>query len=437
MLGIYIHIPFCVRKCDYCDFYSIPVEPGLAPQEQYLQAVIAQLELDVEALRLEGRQVTSVYFGGGTPSIMKAEFFSSLLNALSRHFKFSADVEVSCEVNPATADARWFRNARSSGITRCSIGVQSFQERLLRGLGRIHTADDAMRAIAEAQDAGFDSVGMDLMYAMPGETMGELEEDVRTAMTFQPNHISAYQLTIEEGTPMHEKYISGPGTGNLEPGKDNPGPRSLVPGPDVDSEDDQLQQMRTVGRMLGRSGWPRYEISNFAKPGFECRHNLNYWRYGEYLGLGAGATSFVLKKTCDRAIVRSCVSTTERVASCEPEIFNDRTNAPTHQRTIFARRWTQARDVNAYIEGSADLAESEELDARTAMGEYCFLGLRTTEGISAATFEGLFHESFEAVFGGVCESLKKDGLILRTIDRIALTQRGLELSNMVFEKFIS
>jgi oxygen-independent coproporphyrinogen-3 oxidase len=197
-------------------------------------------------------------------------------------------------------------------------------------------------------------------------------------MTFQPEHVSAYQLTIEEGTPLFERAK----------GRDpEPGTR--------DSEDELLEQMRVVARMIERGGWERYEISNYTKPGFECRHNMNYWRYGEYLGLGAGATS-----------------------------------------SLSARRGTQVRDVKKYLKGTGELAESEEIDVRTAMAEFCFLGLRTLDGIDARDFEKRFGRGFEDVYGDIERGLVDDGLILRSKGRIMLSARGIELSNQVFEHFL-
>lgn len=373
MFGIYVHIPFCLKKCDYCDFFSVPCERESVPEREYLEAVVRHLSREVDAGGLAGREVSSVYFGGGTPSLMSPDFFDSLLKSLRTKFKLPGDVEISCEVNPKTADASWFDGARRAGITRISIGVQSFNDGLLSALGRVHTAEDAMRAVAEAQDAGFDSVGVDLMFGIPGETIPMLEDDVRTAMTFQPRHISAYQLTLEEGTPLAKKY------GGTHPV----------------SDDELLEQMRIASRMIGRGGWRRYEISNFAKPGSQCRHNMNYWRYGEYLGLGAGATSFVA-----------------------------------------GRRWTQVKDVKMYVEGRGELAESEAIGVKTAMAEFCFLGLRTTDGIDAGDFENRFGRKFDEVYGDVSRGLVREGLVIRSEGRIMLSPRGVELSNQVFERFL-
>ncbi len=391
MFGIYVHVPFCMKKCDYCDFYSEPIGRADPPHAEYLNAILSQLERDCSLF--VGRRLSTVYFGGGTPSLMPPEFFKEILAAIATRFPCEEKIEINCEVNPATADIGWFRAARAAGITRVSIGVQSFQDRLLEYLGRVHTAEDAMRAIAEAQEVGFESVSVDLMYGMPSETVKDLEEDVRVAMTFQPRHVSAYVLTLEEGTPLFDR-LSG-----------------------IETDDEQLNQMRIVARMLSRGGWQRYEISNFAKPGFECRHNLNYWRYGEYLGLGAGAASFVRNDTLTLTL--------------SPRGRGEGEGAD------FARRWTQVRNVNAYLSNKDALAEDETIDRRTAMAEFCFMGLRAAEGISPADFKRLFGEEFEKVFPGKAGALAGEGLASQDGGRLVLTQRGIEISNRVFERFMA
>jgi oxygen-independent coproporphyrinogen III oxidase len=400
-LGIYIHVPFCLRKCGYCDFFSVPVERGEILHEAYAAAIARQLAEDARELRLAGREAATVYFGGGTPSILPPSFFASTLELLRTHLTLLSDLEVSCEVNPGTADAAWMRDARAAGITRCSIGVQSFHPHHLQALGRIHSADEAMAAIAHAQDAGFRSVSVDLMFGLPSETMEELEEDLRTAMTFQPEHLSVYQLTLEEGTPMHARFF-----------------------PSIESREDLLlRQFRTVARMLARGGWQRYEISNFAKSGFECLHNLNYWRYGEYLGLGAGATSFMKPElgTRDSGLV-------PRIAT--PNLESRIPNPG------FARRFTQSRNLASYLAGTGGLAESEEIDRRTAMAEYCFLGLRTSEGISMKAFEAYFGVPFDEPFGALRHTLAQDGLIAVVHENLSLSDRGREIGNIIFERFL-
>lgn len=381
MLGIYIHIPFCVKKCDYCDFYSVPASRGEIPNAEYLRAIERHLRADSAAHDLVGRKIVSIYFGGGTPSLMPVGFFDAMLSDLAGIFSFDENIEISCETNPATVDLDWFHGVRACGVTRAVVGVQTFNERLLSTLGRIHTAEDAMRALAEALDAGFRSVGLDLIYGIPGEAISDLEEDIKTALMFQPQHISAYQLTVEDGTPLREKIMSG----------------SLR----LPDEDAELKQMRLVVRVLGRGGFGRYEISNFAKAGFECAHNINYWRYGECLGLGAAATSFIKMKG----------------------------------EGIHARRWTCVRDLHRYMQGTG-AAEVEDIRVPTAMSEFCFMGLRMMDGISRDDFRREFGAEFGAVYRGECARLVGQGLINDDGERVSLTERGVELSNRVFEEFV-
>ena len=392
MISVYVHIPFCLKKCDYCDFFSIPVEKKDVPHQNYLAAIRRQLEHDVCEPGLSGRQVGTVYFGGGTPSLMPPGFFETVLSQLRRFFILNDDVEVSCEVNPATVDHLWFGNVKDYGITRISIGVQSFKPHLLAVLGRLHSAEDAKRAITWARQAGFDNISIDLMFGIPGQSVQELNEDLHTAMSFDPWHICAYGLTLEEGTPLNQRLR---------------GTRGEVSGnQDALPEDEIIRQMRAVAQLLSSRGWRRYEISNYARPGSECRHNLNYWHYGQYLGLGAGATSFI------------------------------RTNVPTYQRTVFGRRWTQARNVSEYLAGGSEIVEAEDIEFKTAMAEFCFLGLRTSEGIDPERFGHLFGVPFDSVYGQKLAPLVAGGLIRQGGGRITLTPRGIELSNQVFANFI-
>lgn len=414
MLGIYIHIPFCVKKCDYCDFYSVPAIRGEIPNAEYLRAIRGQLREDAAAHGLAGRGIGSVYFGGGTPSLMPASFFEDILNDLLGIFSFDENIEISCETNPATVDLDWFHGVRACGVTRAVVGVQTFNERLLSTLGRIHTAEDAMRALAEALDAGFRSVGLDLIYGIPGEAISDLEEDIKTALMFQPQHISAYQLTVEDGTPLHEKIMSG----------------SLR----LPDEDAELKQMRLVVRVLGRAGLRRYEISNFAKAGFECAHNINYWRYGECLGLGAAATSFV---KINRGVIASPAVRDEAIPRASRDCFVVPFNGTPRNDTgiLHARRWTCVRDLHRYMQGTG-VAEVEDIRVPTAMSEFCFMGLRMMDGISRDDFRREFGVEFDAVYRGACARLVGEGLICDDGERLSLTDRGVEISNRVFEDFI-
>jgi putative oxygen-independent coproporphyrinogen III oxidase len=384
MFGIYVHVPFCMKRCDYCDFFSTSLGEKDAPHEEYARAVIAQLRRDVNELGLAGRQVGSVFFGGGTPSVMPPSFFEAVLSKIDSVMSIAPDAEISTEMNPSSANDEWLRGIKSVGVTRASIGVQSFNPRLLNVLGRSHSTGDAQLTIDQALNCGFKSVSCDLIYGIPGETENDLDADLEMIIKSGVDHVSAYQLTIEEDTLLAKRYASPEGVGGLL------------------SEDEVMEQMDLLAQMLGREGFHRYEISNYSKEGSQCRHNLNYWRYGEYLGLGAGATSFIQGQA-------------ER---------------------FMARRFTQVRDIGLYLKGSGTLAESESINALTAMGEYCFMGLRTVEGISIADFDSRFEISFDDTYGIIVGKLQADGLMERSDENVRLTPQGFDLSNQVFEQFI-
>lgn len=388
MISIYVHIPWCLSKCDYCDFYSVPRAGEDAPHGRYCAVLLKQFAADVRRHGLSEKGLASVYFGGGTPSLMPPDFYEKMLWAMGTTLVMQSDIEVTVEVNPATVDATWFRRMVDAGVTRFSIGVQSFSNAQLKRLGRLHSADDARRAVADAREAHAASISIDLMYGLPGEKIGDVERDLAMAMELHVPHISAYQLTPEASTPLAKSLKHERGRGSLP------------------SDDAVLSQLQLVRRTLGEAGWHPYEISNFAVRGHACRHNLHYWRYGDYLGLGCGAVSFI----------------------CAHELQE--------KRAEFAKRWMIARDVDAYLKGRIERVDAERISRRTAMGEFCFLGLRTAEGVSLNEFERRFDTSFDHVFPRVLDRLIDDGLIQLDDRRAALTERGVELSNVVFRSFV-
>jgi oxygen-independent coproporphyrinogen-3 oxidase len=299
-----------------------------------------------------------------------------------------SDIEITCEVNPATVDEKWFKRMVKAGITRFSIGVQSFEENKLKMLGRRHTAEEAQTAIAQAQDAGAMSVSLDLMYGLPGQKLKEVESDLKLAMTFQPDHISAYELTVESGTHLDMEL------------------KRSVPSVFLPNEDEVLDQFRLVRRMLSSGGWEPYEISSYAKQGHRCRHNLHYWGYNSYLGLGCGATSFMINPK------------------------------GSSEGAFYGHRSTTTREVAKYMRGRLSPEENEAISKRTAMGEFCFLGLRTMDGISLEEFEKRFGKDLKKSFSGVIDDLEKKELVRLEEGRLSLTEKGLELSNRVFECFV-
>jgi putative oxygen-independent coproporphyrinogen III oxidase len=261
-LGLYIHMPWCVRKCPYCDFNSHQVREPI-PEDAYIEALIADFEQDLE--HVHNRSVHSIFIGGGTPSLFSAEAIERLLNAVGERVSVPSIAEITLEANPGTVESGKFEAFRSIGITRLSIGVQSFQDNQLLALGRIHSSADAVRAIESAQKAGFENFNLDLMFGLPGQSLQNAEDDLLTAIALAPAHISYYQLTIEPNTLYHRHPPALP-------------------------RDEAVWAIQRCGQShLARHGYGQYEISAYARPGLRSRHNLNYWRFGDYLGIGAGA----------------------------------------------------------------------------------------------------------------------------------------------------
>lgn len=261
-LALYIHVPWCVRKCPYCDFNSHEAR-GKLPEQEYVEALLRDLEQDLP--RAWGRPVSSIFIGGGTPSLFTPETIDRLLSGVRARLPLNQGIEITLEANPGTVDLERFKGFRQAGVNRLSIGIQSFDPEKLKALGRIHGHAEAARAAQTARAAGFDNFNLDLMFGLPQQTVEQAMADIRTAMQFQPTHLSVYQLTIEPNTLFHVR-------------------------PPVLPDDDITWEMQCqLQAELAAAGYRQYEISAYAKPGGECRHNLNYWQFGDYLGIGAGA----------------------------------------------------------------------------------------------------------------------------------------------------
>ena len=261
-LSLYIHLPWCVRKCPYCDFNSHAAD-GAIPEGEYIEALLRDLELDLP--RVRGRTVRSVFLGGGTPSLFSPAAIARLLASVRERIEPAAGAEITLEANPGTVDVEHFKGFRVAGVNRLSIGVQSFADEKLKALGRIHDRDEALRAAQAARAAGFENFNLDLMFGLPGQTVEQALADVRTAIELGPTHISAYQLTVEPNTLFHARP------------------------PKLPDDDTIWEMQQTIQDLLAENGFKQYEVSAYARPGFECRHNLNYWTFGDYLGIGAGA----------------------------------------------------------------------------------------------------------------------------------------------------
>jgi putative oxygen-independent coproporphyrinogen III oxidase len=274
-LALYVHMPWCVRKCPYCDFNSHQLKSA-QPDSAYIDALIQ--DFDAEAERVKGRRIDTVFFGGGTPSLFQPEQFASLLTTFKQRIEFAADAEITLEANPGTIERGRFSSYRDAGINRVSLGAQTFARRTLERLGRIHSAEDTQRAVEELRAAGIGNFNLDLMYALPEQTQEEALADVRMACALAPAHISYYQLTLEPGTVFHSRPPPLP-------------------------DEDAAWSMQAEGQeMLAAHGYEQYEVSAYARAGLQCRHNLNYWQFGDYVGLGAGAHGKLTSALPDRIL---------------------------------------------------------------------------------------------------------------------------------------
>ncbi|MBQ5588181.1 MAG: oxygen-independent coproporphyrinogen III oxidase [Selenomonadales bacterium] len=374
-LGIYIHIPFCKQKCYYCDFPSYAGKE--ACQDAYLDALL--FEIRKEGRAYQDRIVDTVFFGGGTPSVLPKEALPRIIAALRESFTLADDAEVSAEANPGTVDKEKLTAWREAGIDRISFGVQSFHDSLLRNIGRIHTAEQATDAIKLAREAGFDNINLDLIYGLPSQTVAMLEDDVKRAVSLGIEHISVYGLIVEEDTVLEAMVDEGKVT--------------------LPSDEDEEAMYDHVTTHLEDIGYLRYEISNYARDGKVCRHNLKYWQFAEYLGLGSAAHSFVAGK-----------------------------------------RFANERSIDDYIrrmteEGTARLDDEAET-IEELRGEYVFLALRTTEGIDTEDFQKTFGMDFFVQYGDIINRMMTQGLLMRDGRYVRLTKLGMKYGNRVFAQFV-
>lgn len=366
-IGLYIHIPFCEKKCHYCDFYSIT-------NKKYIDAYINALTKEIEKT---DKEIFSVYIGGGSPSILEISEITKIFAALNK-INLSKCEEISIEANPSQITAQKLERWLKLGIRRISIGAQSFSDKLLKNAGRIHTAKMAEESVILAKEAGFKNISLDLMYGLPFETLSDLKADIDKAASLSPTHISAYSLMLEKNTPLikllNENKLTLP-------------------------DDETVEEMYdTVNEFIPKYQYGRYEVSNFAKVGYECKHNLLYWSNGDYIGVGASAASFIggvrYKNNC----------------SIEEYIYK--------------------------INNNLEVNSIEERTKKDAIFEYIFLALRKTDGLNAEDFQKNFNMDFESVFKKELSELKKLNLLVKQKNQFSLTEKGFKLSNMVFEKFI-
>jgi oxygen-independent coproporphyrinogen III oxidase len=379
--SLYLHIPYCQAKCPYCDFNSHAASAW--PEEDYTHALIAEMNHRAGQTPFKGKGISTIFFGGGTPSLFQPASIGKILEAAEKAFGIERDAEITLEANPGTVDQAKLSGFRSAGVNRLSFGAQSFNDATLKFLGRIHNAEETREAARMAHRAGFERLNLDLIFAVPGQTRADILHDIAEAAALGPDHISAYNLTFEEGTVFFTE---------MRHGKIRP----------LES-DEQADMFAAVREELPRRGYGMYEISNYARPGRECRHNLTYWHNETYLGIGAGAHNFA-------------------------------------REGGGGRRWWNERNPARYIALATEtgIAEtgSESVEPQTSMGEYVFLNLRLREGFALKDFKSRFGAGFDQIFAARTVRLFEGELLENREGRIRLTDRGLELADSVFAEFV-
>jgi len=393
--GVYIHIPFCVRKCVYCDFLSAPATRQR--QQEYVEAL--RKEIVWESEHYAGYEVKTIFLGGGTPSILKAEEIAQILECLKKHYQVDAAAEITIEVNPGTADRDKLLKWKESGINRLSIGLQSTDNAELKMLGRIHTYEDFLQTYYQAREAGFTNINIDLMSALPGQHIDSWVQTLERVVALQPEHISAYSLMIEEGTRLHDQRDA------------------FSPVPD---EDEDRQMYQETKRILARYGYHRYEISNYAKEGYACRHNSIYWQRGiwhtaDFVGFGLGASSTVGSMRWENT------NHMERYLS----VFTEQNFAQ------YDSRLTE----NDSIGESAKEAVTRLLE-REQMEEFMFLGLRMINGVSKLEFADSFGVEMDDIYGDVLQKWIQMGKMTQDGDSVRLTDAGIDVSNTLMADFL-
>ena len=378
MLSLYVHIPFCVSKCPYCGFFSTHYDADIA--DEYLSALL--IEIGMHSRYLREQTIGSIYIGGGTPTVLSPDKFTRLFRIISEHVHLTADAEITVEANPNTVTANSLSQLKRLGVTRLSIGVQSFSDEVLALLGRVHSAGQSVAAVHAAREVGFGSIGIDLIFGIQGQTVEQWNRTLETAISLNPEHISTYSLSLDEGSQWYHEAKGR----RREPSDD----------------DFSASLYGTVIEFLRSRGYHQYEISNFCLPGYECRHNVNYWDRGEYLGLGPGAWSF-----------------------------------------IGDRRWANIADVDQYNSRLKsgitvqDQKKAESVNEEQAALEKLFLGLRKTSGVDLADYGLQFGGGALDLLLSRIRDLERDGIVEINKRFLVLTGRGMLLSNEVLSRIIT
>ena len=420
-LGLYIHIPFCVRKCEYCDFLSWS-EPSRADRTAYAAALCREISAAAETF--PKADVDTIFIGGGTPTTLSPEDLSMIMNHVRGTFHVLPEAEITMEMNPGTYSEGMIAFVKEH-LTRVSIGLQSARNEELRQLGRIHTYEEFENCYRSLRNAGVDNINIDLMSALQGQSLQSWEYTLRKVIGLDPEHISAYSLIIEEGTPFYDLYESG---------------KLNLP-----EEDEEREMYHLTKTILSAAGYERYEISNYAKSGFACRHNIRYWRREPYLGFGVGAASMygeLVPLAVNSALMGSKQTA---ISPNEGDIKNYFISCCGRFSGQYRRtndtdfiRYLRHYDLRESGGGKAWDGENTTtcLSLKDSMEEFMFLGLRMTDGVSIREFYDAFGFSMDDIYGDVIRKYIENGLLERGDDRIALTARGLDVSNVVMEEFL-
>lgn len=373
--GLYIHIPFCESKCYYCDFNSYSNKMDFT--EKYIEYLLK--EIDMYSHKLKEYKLETIFIGGGTPSAIHHKYIYRVLDYVYKKFNVDNLLEVSIEGNPNSLDYEKLKNYKSIGINRLSMGLQTLEDNLLKKIGRVHSTDDFYNSYNIARKVGFNNINIDVMFNLPGQSVENVINTLENLMKLDPEHISYYSLKLEEGTLFHKKYYD-----NLN---------------ELPSEDDERKMYYEGIKILGNSGYKHYEISNFAKNGFECKHNLVYWKLKPYLGIGLGSHSNLFNRRWGNKI-----------------LFDDYYNDIDNNKT--------------------PIDEVEIIDNTMEMAEFVMLGLRLVDGVDKKEFKLRFTKNIKNVYGDLINKFSKDGLLLVDEERIALTEKGRDLSNLIFMELL-
>lgn len=379
-LELYLHIPFCEKKCDYCDFLSAPAD--LDTKKRYVESLENEIKLKAKALKQYS--VPSLFIGGGTPSVLTGEWIAQLVDTVCAVFDVEKTAEITMECNPGTLNQRKAAQYKKAGINRISLGLQSARDQELRLLGRIHTFEEFLTSYDLVRKAGFENVNVDLMSGLPYQKQEDWEYSLRKVVALHPEHISAYSLIIEEGTPYYERYFE-------DEKKREAGLKPLI----LPTEETERSMYDWTEAFLAEHGYLHYEISNYAKAGKACRHNVGYWRRENYLGLGLGSASLLENE-----------------------------------------RYTNTSDLEAYLRGDYAARGKVRLSRQEQMEEFMFLGLRMLTGVSRKEFEESFGVELEGVYGETIGRLCRQGLLCRREGRVFLTKEGISVSNYVMAEFL-